>query len=428
MGIFILCILAGVITFAMFKGSGSSSSTASITVWGTFPAVTLNKYVSDINSTLATQFSVKYVQKNPSTFSQDFVKALALGQGPDAILIPADTLLPQENKLTLIPYTAIPQRTFVDSFIPEASMYMTQNGLLAIPFTIDPMVMYWNRDVYNSAGVATYPRYWDEFTTGPAHGTSLVNKLTAKDNNGNIRRGALAMGNFSNITNAREILGTLMLQLGNPITTNSNGTIASTLDYTGSNSPAPAIQFYTQFIDPTNDSYTWNAGMPNDKTAFLSGNLATYFGFASEIAELKAKNPNLNFDVAAIPQVRTGGMKSAYGKMYGFSLVRASTKANDVFQIISILTSPQNLSQLATTMYLPPVNTSLIAQGSTDQYLTVFNNEALIAHSWIDVDTAQSSQILGTMVGNVTSGKSTLDQALRDAASTYNIVLNQATQ
>ena len=56
---------------------------------------------STINNTQAQMVTVNYVQKSPDSFSRDFVNALAIGQGPDAILISADLILPQKNKLTL---------------------------------------------------------------------------------------------------------------------------------------------------------------------------------------------------------------------------------------------------------------------------------------------------------------------------------------
>ncbi len=292
LALFVLFLIGGVTAFALYKGSSVDETIPAVTVWGTFPKETFDLYVSKINTTLAQPLSVTYVQKTVSNFSQDFVAALARGTGPDGILIPVDMLLPHYDKLALIPYTALPQRTFMDSYIDEAQIYLNANGILALPFTVDPLMMYWNRDTFNSAGIATYPRYWDEFT-------ALNQRLTTKDQNGNIRKSAIALGDFTNLTNAREILGTLMMQVGNPITVvNSDGIAESALKVNASADPTPALQFFTKFIDPTNADYSWNRGLPTSKAAFLSSALATYFGFASELGDVRTKNPNLNFDVA----------------------------------------------------------------------------------------------------------------------------------
>jgi ABC-type glycerol-3-phosphate transport system substrate-binding protein len=426
--IFIVFIIAGVASFSLYKGSSQNTALPAITVWGTFPGNIFNQYVSDVNSTQSQAVRISYVQKAPDAFSRDFVNALAIGQGPDAILVPADLILPQENKLVLIPYQVVSKRAFLDSYIQEANVYLSDSGILAVPFTVDPLVMYWNRDAYNAAGIAAYPRYWDEFT-GTSLKPGLVQKLIVKDDNENIRKTAIAMGDFSNITNAREVLGSLMLQSGNPVTKmDGNGNPISAINDPSSASTIPALRFFIQFADPSNANYSWNRSMANDKTSFLSGALSTYFGFASELSDIRAKNPNINFDAAPLPQLRSGGVKAAYGKIYGFSIVRASANANAAYQTISLLASPQNLSGLSKTMYLPAVRTDIIAQGSSDPYITIFNQAALISKTWLDADPSASRQIFGILIQSIMSGKKTFDQGVRDASDQYDVVLKQAGQ
>jgi multiple sugar transport system substrate-binding protein len=424
LGVFVVCIIGGVIAFATFKTTNTSSQIPAVTVWGTFPSDTITQYVSNINLTLSNAITVNYVQKDPATFSQDFVAALARGNGPDAVLIPVDMLLTQANKLSSIPYTLMSQPTFRNRYVSEASLYENANGLMGIPFTLDPMVMYWNRDMFNSAGIATHPVYWDDFT-------ALNSKLTVKDQNGNVRKSAVALGEFSNITNAREILGTLFMQSGNPVTAIlSDGSIVSTVKTSSGADPTPALQFFTQFADPSGANYSWNKGLPNDKSAFLAGMLGTYFGFASEIKDIRAKNPNLNFDVTGMPIARNGGIKGnwVYGRMYGFSLVNASANKNAAWEVISILTDPTNLLALSATMYLPTVRVDAIAPAATDPYMGIFNNEALVAHAWLDASPAVSDQIFSSMVEAVTSGQKSLAQAIRDAGDQFDVALQQATQ
>jgi ABC-type glycerol-3-phosphate transport system substrate-binding protein len=416
--IFVLCIIGGVIAFATYKGSGGTTSLPTVTIWGTFPENTLNQHVASVNVN-GQIVSVRYTQFSPGSFSTELISALARGQGPDAILVPADILLPHEDKLTLIPYSAFPQRDFIDSYIQEAQIYLTQNGIMGIPFTVDPLIMYWNRDSYNAAGIALYPKYWDQFS-------GLNEKLTVKDQNGNVRKSAIAFGDFTNITNAREILGTLLMQLNNPVTGYDNyGIPVSTLNVNSYNTTIPAVKFFTQFADPADSNYSWNRGMPNDKTSFLSGVLSTYFGFASEIYDIRNKNPNLNFDAAPLPQVRTGGKAATYGRMYGFSILRSSAQPDVAYQTISVLTDPAYLSELAKTMYLPTVLNSL-DQTSSDPYIDNFNKAALISKTWIDADPVKSRQILGSMIDSLISGKRQMSEAVSQAADQYNAVLREA--
>lgn len=420
LALFLLFLVGGVTAFALYKGDQVSTSLPPVTIWGTFPQDTFDLYVSQINNTLAQPLSVTYVEKRPSEFSSDFVSALARGTGPDGILIPADMLLPHYDKVAYIPYSALDRRVFMDSYIDQAQIYLTDEGSLAVPFTIDPLVMYWNRDIFNATGIATYPRYWDEFT-------DLNKRITQKDQNGNIRKSLIALGDFSNINNAREILGTLIMQVGNPITTTDfDGFAVSTIKISASVSPLPALEFFTKFVNPNNPDYSWNRGMPASKPAFLSGTLATYFGFASEIFDIRSKNPNLNFDVAPIPQVRTGGIKASYARLNGISIVRSSPVPNAVYQVASILTDPNNLIKLSQTMYLPTVRRDIISAGSSDPYIGIFNQSALISKTWLDADPVASANIFAQMIESITSGAKTSFQAIQDAGDEYDVVLENA--
>ena len=425
LAVFILAIIGGAASFALYKGTTNTQSLPDITVWGTFPASIFDKYVSELNNSRESSLKITYVQQRPEDFSFFFVNALALGQGPDAVLLPTEMLLPQINKLAIIPYTALSKNTYFNSYIDQARIYLTDDGILALPFTVDPLVMYWNRDIFNSAGIAQFPTYWDEFV-GTTLKPGIVQKLTSKDSNGNIRRSALAMGEFSNMTNPREVLGSLLLQLGNPVTArDSQNVIVSTIDPYYSANPVSAFKFFSQFSDPTNPNYSWNRGMPNDKTAFLSGMLATYISYASDLTDIKNKNVNLNFDVASLPQLRTGGTKAGYARMYGFSLVRSSPKLDASYQVLSVLTEANNIQKLSQAMYAPSIRRDVIASGSNDPYITIFNNSALVSKTWLDIDTTQSKQIFANLIQTITSGKNSIEQAVKDARDLYDVKLKQ---
>ncbi len=72
LGIFVLFIIGGVTSFALYKGGGSSSQLPSITIWGTFPADTFNQYVANINIASAAPINVTYKQEDPSVFASGF--------------------------------------------------------------------------------------------------------------------------------------------------------------------------------------------------------------------------------------------------------------------------------------------------------------------------------------------------------------------
>lgn len=422
LSVFVLFIIIGVAAFATYKGANTQTQLPPISVWGTFPSNYFNDYITNLNNTLVNTVTINYKQISQEQFSDEFVKALAKGQGPDAILVTTDLLLPHSDKLALVPFSVVSQRSFMDTYIRQASLYINANGIMALPFTVDPLVMYWNRDSFDSSGIATYPKTWDELS-------SLIPKLTVKDQNGNVRKSAIALGDFSNIDNAREILGTLLLQSGNPVTQfTQDGIYDSTFSASEAGNISPALQFFVQFADPSSVAYSWNKSLPNSKSAFLAGSLATYFGFASELKGMREKNPNLNFDVALMPQARGGAVKSVYAKMYGLSLVRSSSRLDAAFQILTTISQPQYLSELSARLYLPSVRRDVIAKGNDDPYITLFNEAALVSNSWLDVDPQQSRRIMSNMIESISSGRKTVYQSIQDAGDEYDILLRKATQ
>lgn len=412
---FSVCIIVGVILFATYKGKSQEVVFTPITVWGTMPADVFNSFLQSMNTELAQPISVSYTEIPQASFDKTFIESLARGQGPDAVLLPQDSLYRHRDKVITIPYTALTQRDFQNTFVEQAELYLDTNGILAIPFTLDPLVMYWNRDIFTNAGIATFPKYWDELIQAGV-------KINQKDVNSNIRRSAVSLGEFVNLAHAREILGTLLLQAGNPVTEKKyEGTnpfmLVSALDDTSPTlkEAEQAITFFTKFSNPRNPEYSWNRSLPNSKSAFLSGLLATYIGYASEFPDIREKNPNIDYDIAALPQARGAKNRVSYGLMYGFSIVRSTADANNTFNILSQLTSPNALSRFSKTSYLPPVRRDMISTGTTDPYLSIFYDSALISKGWLDGNNATTYSVFKNMIESITSGRKSSSEALRDA-------------
>src|SRR5690606_11854218 len=81
------------------------------------------------------------------------------------------------------------------------------DGLYAVPFAVDPMIMYWNRDILAAGGFAQPPATWESLT-------ATVEQITLRDATRNILQGTVAFGEYSNVINAKSMLLTLLLQSG----------------------------------------------------------------------------------------------------------------------------------------------------------------------------------------------------------------------
>ncbi len=405
--IFSLCFVIGVALFALSKSSSGTQS-ADLIIWGTIQSEAFD--LAYRNSTIQADDSIRisYIRKDESTFDAEFVESLADGVGPDIVILREDSIYKHRNKIFTIPYKNYTQRDFQDRFIAEGELFLNGEGVVGVPFIIDPLVMYWNRDIFSNNLISQPPRYWDEMN-------NLINKITKKDSGGNVLQSAIALGESRNITNSKDIISLLLLQAGTPITSRTSIGVASVLNAQFDHPIRPsqsAINFYTQFSNPTAPTYTWNRSLPTSLNFFLSGNLGMYIGFASELFSIQQKNSNLDFDVTYLPQIRDSAKKIIFAHMYALSIVKQSRQVPGAFIAINALTEAGALKALEGATNLPPVRRDLLADKPTDAFRVVFYNSALISSSWIDPDPTATSNIFRDMIESVTSGKTRLSEAL----------------
>ncbi len=382
----------------------------------------MSQMLTTLRSSDKTFASVSYVQKNPATYDSDLLNAMASGQGPDLFLVSQTHVASFADKITPIPYSALSQAQFTSSFIDEGQIFLTPNGSLALPFSVDPLVMYWNRDLYATAGVAQVPAYWNDFlTTSP--------KITSLDKNSNLIQAAVGLGTWANIANAKAILSSLFMQAGDSIVARStSGALVATFGQTPANAPAnpaeSALRFYTEFANPSKTSYSWNASLPQSTEAFVGGTLATYFGFASEYSSLAARNPNLSFGVALLPQLQGNSTRITFANMTGLAISRSAANPNGALAVAKALTGQQAISLLAEAVPLPPVRRDVALDTSGNAAMQVFVQSSLISHAWLDPNPARTDTLFKTMVEQVLSGATEPAGAVAGASLTLQQILS----
>ena len=399
-GVFAAFIIIGMIFFA-FGGKGSSVAQSPVLVWGAMPEQTFKQVFSQSPLSKSEIIKVTYVQKFSKTYDAELLEALASGLGPDLVFMPQDTLWKNNNKIYTIPFENYSERNFRDTFAEGGEIFMSSTGLLAIPFSVDPLVMYWNRDIFTNASMSTPPAYWDEFFT-------LSQALTVKDGSFNIIRATAPLGEFQNINNAKEIISTLMMQAGTPIVSYSNNSYRSVIMEKGNAEVLPseaAVTFFTEFSNPAKPFYTWNRSLPSSQSMFLSGDLSIYFGFASEAKSLKFKNPNLNFDVAPFPQSRTGSRKITFGKMTGLAILKNSKSVAASYAVAVDLTSLPMQIEFLKSLNEPSARRDLLVRPGTDVFTPTFNSSALYAKAWIEPNNTITDTLFQNLIESITSGR-----------------------
>lgn len=419
-GAFVVFLIGGLIAFATYKGGSTADQLPPVTIWGTLPDDTFAAFLQTYNATLPQPLQIIYVEKSESSISSEYTEALALGYGPDILLLPSDLVFLNEQKIVPIPAQSLSIRTVRDVFVPLAEQYSRPTGMIALPFAIDPMVMYWNRDTFTNLGLATYPRTWGEVQT-------LTPRFLVTDANRNLRKSLVSLGEYRNVNHARELLGLFFMQAGNPVYSLQGNEVMSALGGSQelSNITEDILAYYTQFANPVSSTYSWNRTSAPSKNSFIAGNLGLYFGFSSEVSEIRTKNFNLNFDVAPMPQIAGSGLRMTYGKLYGFSIARSSANPTGAFAVMMQLADYPAQQEWSKQTRLPPVRRDLIADGTQDPYLAIFYDSALISRGWIEPNSFGTNRAFQGLVESIISGRETSLTAIRQANDEMNVLTNR---
>lgn len=419
LAIFSVFLIIGVLIFSgiiKLPGSGENNGVSGeVVIWGTLPTSYFDKIFSEFNQSHQKEsFSVRYIEKDQSTFDSSLVESIAAGVGPDLVFLPQDLLLRHSSKIYPLSLQTISERDFKNTFIEEGELFFFNGNALAIPFVVDPMMLYWNRDYFSAAGFSKPPQYWEEFF-------SMIPQLTSKDGATNIVKSGVAFGESKNISNSKDILAMLIMQAGSKIVAYSPSkgveVSLSQNNTNGIQAGEAALRFYSEFSDPVKDHYSWNKSLPSSRSMFLAGDLAMYFGYASEISDLRARNPHLNFDISMVPQTKGASKKTTFGKMHGLAALKSSKNLTTALYIEVLLSQSDFMKNIPTYSYLPPTRRDLLQVRPSDPYLSIFYDAAIISNAWLDPDPKETSIIFANMIDNVVSGRFRPQEAVSDAAS-----------
>ncbi len=410
--------VAAIVAVTLYKPDNSTDPKFSneIEVWGTLPKGLFAERINAISNKDSRFNQFSYEQYDESVFVNEFINALAEGRGPDLVVITHEQLVDLRPKLFPIEYSKnFNLRNYQDLYVEGAEIFARPNGIYAFPLAVDPLVMYWNRDIFSSNNIAVPPRTWEELRN------DTVPRLTRTGGSFDIFQSTVAFGEYQNVRNAKEIISLLMMQSGSNIVVEHNNTYQVVVDsftdnnIQGSTPASTALSFYTEFSNPASSLYSWNRSLPQDRSRFLSGELALYFGYGSELESLQKANPNLNFDMTVVPQGASATIRRGYGKFYGFAIPLAAPDKLAAQEVAVKLSDQDNGTIIANSLGMSSARRDVIAAGAIDPFQSVRQNAALIARGWLEPSSATGG-IFKTMVEDITSGRLQVTESVADMA------------
>ncbi len=420
--IFFIFAAIGVVMFALYQAGAGEKRLSNVTMWGTIPKERFDAFLSDLAEIDSKVEKINYIYKNEDTFYDELTNALASGKGPDLLFITNEQIMQNRDRVYATPYKQFDIRKFKDTYIESAESLLLPEGIIGFPVAVDPLVLYWNRTLLANNQYTLPPKQWGELFR-------MSQNITRRDDSGIIKLSTIALGEFSNIHNAKDILIAMLMQAGGDVTKlNKDNKQIATLSAKNTDGASPtlnALRFFTEFSNPAKSTYTWSRAQSEARDAFVSGDLAMYLGFASELPLILKQNPNLNFDVSILPQLSGGvGQRlSTIARVYAVTIPKVSKHPQDAGVFITSLISKDASILLEKNIGLPSPRRQLLAKEPTDPLKTTFRNSAIMAKSWRDPDPRKTYDILSKMVETVTTGKKRMSSAIERANRELQVLL-----
>ncbi len=406
----VLVVVIGALIFMNLRPAATNQSSIKLTVWGTEDANNFKNIFSAFPYA-----TVTYVQKDPATYDADLLSALAAGTGPDVFEMSNRDLPKMQAVLAPLPaaYAANFNMLTLQNDFPDVVAQDFSAGtssIYGLPLSIDTLAMVYNKDLFNSAGIAVPPKTWDGFDADIA-------KLRQVNAQGQLTQAAAAIGgSTASIANAPDLLSLLMLQNGTPMT--NDAVTAATFASTANAAPGiAAFNFYLQFANAGSPYYTWSDGMGDSTADFVAGKVAVIFAYQADLAAIKAKAPFLNFGVAPMPQATGATVAVNYPKYDGFVAAKAGQVSAAWSFILYLTTTPGNGTIYQEASGKPPALRTDIAADLTDPNLAVFASQALTSKSWHEPDDAKVQAAFDAAIRSAASGATDPATALGIAQS-----------
>lgn len=401
-----LLMLVGVIP-GLRVNIGSRVS-ATLTVWGTEDTETVWREIIAVYNGENPNVKITYVEKNPLTYEAELLDALAAGAGPDIFAFPQSFIIKHANKTLPLPEAALQftkadfQRLFADA----AWGYIYNQQIVGIPFSVDTLALYYNKDIFNSENIPNPPATWDDLA-------AAAERVTKRSLTGELIQGGVALGTARNVEHVVDVLSGLLFQRGLKIL--DLGTRASDI---ADPSAQERIDFYGSFANPLSKRYSWADASDNSLDVFANSKVAMVFGFFSDYGRIAAKNPRLNFAVAPFPQIKGETIKVNYGVASGYAVSRTSRNSLEAWRFLLFAgTDPEAVKFYLNATGRPPAYRQYVEADFFPPETLIFRRQVLSAKTWLQPDEKQVLEIFQTMLQSSRGGAASISSAATSAAA-----------
>jgi len=388
------------------KETKKATEPITLSYWRVFDGPDTFKPIIDKYNALHPFIKINYRKLRYTEYEDELLNALAEDRGPDIFSIHNTWIRKYKTKIAPMPTEitmaypvvsgsvkkeltteikttrSISTNELRDKFVDVVSHdVIIDNNINALPLSVDTLALYYNKDLFNNAGISQAPLYWNkEFLQD-------IKKLTKQDPRKGIIQSAIALGGSSNIERFSDILSVLMMQNGATMMEDGQvlfNTIPEFAQQTNYSPGLDALRFYTDFSNQIKESYSWNDELPNSLDMFISGNLAMFFGYSYDLPVIKTQAPKLNFSISYLPQIEGNPPTNINFANYWVETVsQKSAHINEAWDFIQFMTKAENVKEYLDKANKPTALRSLInTQKNKNNDISIFIDQVLTAKSW----------------------------------------------
>lgn len=406
----IFAAVAAVVLFANpdILKKGGTGAKGDVIMWGTLPDQEMNAILQVFNPQAKT-YAIRYSYVPEAVFEQKLLEALASNTGPDLILARHQTILSQAERI--MPFS-VPEKTFKDKYVDGASIFYTGAGALALPVSIDPLVLFYNRTLFSKHGIVNPPNTWDEVS-------SLTPTLTIMEGS-RFLESSIALGT-PDVPYMKDITMAVVRQLGQvpvirvPTQDGAYFNVTANVPVNEKSEIYPlaaASGFLTQFGDSGQKSFSWNGSLGKADDTFVGEKLAMYIGYAGELSTLRARNPRVDIGMSFFPQTKGYTTFETSMRMYAVATLKSSKNP------VTALTAELQLSDAGVSPSIAGITgarSALRTEALTQGLDPVVAKSILVAKGWYDSHEKESTGHFSSMLYDIINYRS----GVSDASSVF---------
>ena len=368
-----------------------------LSYWGLWEPGTVMQPIIDEFHDMYPHIRVNYSQQSftayESTLYTRLRQAVETGEpAPDIFRIHSTWTPKYYRYLSPLPSQVMTSEEYSETFYPTVVNDFTakDGNIYAMPWSIDGLMVFYNKNLLSQAGVEKPPEDWDSFF-------ELAQRLTRKDASGRITQSGLAMGTSRNIRHSAEIIFYLLLLEGVDIIDATRTQV--TLDTPGGQK---VFRTYTDFA--RGDNAIWSPALRTDLEMFFAGELAMMLAPSWRAFDIIEAAPTVEFDTAPLPQLKENEENIFFSTYWGEAVSRSTPHSLEAWTFIKFLAEKEQQLQLYS-------NASQI-RAFGEPYSLVELNDEMEGRTYVDAIAKMAPYMRSMPIGDEQGVHNAIDEAI----------------